>query len=97
MSGNSINESRRKDSVRIGINRLMGCVDLVLFFFAFLHHLHLVLNLIRVNLIFRINKKRKPSAKILAAKQVARRYNFISSQRLADLRHEKLKKKLKAR
>ena len=44
-------------------------------------------------LLIRLNKSRKPSLKLAAAKSVSKRYNFISSQRLADLCREKLKKK----
>ena len=50
-----------------------------------------------VLLIFSINKSRKPSATVSMAKSVSRRYNFISSQRMRDLQHEKLKKKSEAK
>ena len=47
--------------------------------------------------LFSLNKVRKPSAKIMAARSVTKRYNFIYSQHMNDLRQEKLKKKTESK
>ena len=90
------NRTDRKENVRTGINRLMGCVALSLI--SDMNHIIFVEFFVFWGfLVFSINKNRKPSAKIIAAKQVAHRYNFISSQRMAGLRQEKLKKKTESK